>query len=122
MNSRVDASRLHERDHRPVAAGAPPQRRHEVRIRQAPDVEHQIGVDRHAVLEAEAEQRDDQAGPGPIARQAHEELPQLVHRHVRRVDDLVGHARGWRSAAPARRGCLRSPTVRAPADAAAASR
>ena len=26
----------------------------------------------------------------PIARQRHEELPQLVHRHVRRVDDLVG--------------------------------
>ena len=44
----------------------------------------------------------------PVARQAHEELPQLVDRHVRRVDDLVGHARGSRSAARARRGSLRS--------------
>ena len=61
MNSRVDASRLHERGHRAVAAGPAPQRRHEVRVRQAAHVEHQVGVDRHAVLEAEAEQRDDQA-------------------------------------------------------------
>ena len=51
---------LHERDDRAVAAGPPPQRRHEMRIGQAAHVEHQIGVDRHAVLEAEAQHRDDQ--------------------------------------------------------------
>ena len=46
---------LHELGDRPVAAGPPPQRRHEMRIRQAAHVEHEVGVDRHAVLEAEAE-------------------------------------------------------------------
>ena len=61
MNSRVDASRSMKRADRAVAAGAPAQRRHEMRIRQAAHVEHQIGVDRHAVLEAEAEQRDRRA-------------------------------------------------------------
>ena len=46
---------------RAIAAGAAAQRRHEVRVRQAADVEHEVGVDRHAVLEAEAEQRDHEA-------------------------------------------------------------
>ena len=64
MNSRVDGVLLHERHDRAVAAGPPPQRRHEMRIRQAADVEHQVGVDRHAVLEAEAQQRDHQLAPG----------------------------------------------------------
>jgi hypothetical protein len=54
MNSRVDASRSMKR-HRAVAPGPPPQRRHEMRIRQAAHVEHEVGVDRHAVLVAEAE-------------------------------------------------------------------
>ena len=106
MNSRVDGVPLHERRDGAVAAGPPPQRRHEMRVRQAAHVEHQVGVDRHAVLVAEAEERHRPAARATRSRDsAHEELPQLVDRHVRRVDDLVGHARGWRSAARARRGC-----------------
>ena len=65
MNSRVDGVALHEGDHGAVAAGPPAQRRHEVRVRQAAHVEDEIGVDRHAVLEAEAEERDDQARARP---------------------------------------------------------
>ena len=72
MNSRVDAIALQE-------GGAPPrsrpvrrpQRRHEVRVRQEADVEQQVGVDRHAVLEAEAEERDDQ----PRARRGRATAP-----------------------------------------------
>ena len=69
MNSRVDGVALHEARDRAIASRAAPQRRHEVRIRQAADVEHQIGVDRHAVLVAEAEQRDDELRARPVARQ-----------------------------------------------------
>ena len=67
MNSRVDASRSMNVDNRPVAPGPAAQRGHEMRIREAAHVEHEIGVDRDAVLEAEAEQRDDQLAraPGP---------------------------------------------------------
>ena len=60
MNSRVDASFSMNCDDRAIAPGPPPQRRHEMRVRQTAHVEHEIGVDRHAVLEAEAEERDDQ--------------------------------------------------------------
>ena len=52
------------------------------------------------MLVAEAEERDRRGSARERSRdRAHEELPQLVDRHVRRVDDLVRHARGWRSAA-----------------------
>ncbi len=68
MNSRLDSVALHELHHGAVAPGAPAQRGDEVRIRQAAHVEHEIGVDRHAVLVAEAEQRDDE--PRPRARRA----------------------------------------------------
>ena len=43
------------------------------------------------MLVAEAEQRDHEPRLRAIARQTHEELPQLVDRHVRRVHDLVRH-------------------------------
>ena len=82
---------LHEFGDGAIASRAPAQRRDEMRVRQAPYVEHQIGVDRHAVFVAEAEERDHQARLRSIARQPHEELPQLVYGHVGRVDDLVGH-------------------------------
>jgi hypothetical protein len=63
-----------------------------VRIGQEPRVEHQIGVEWHAVLEAEAEEGHDRTGAGAtVARGGHECVPQLVHGHVRGVDDLVGH-------------------------------
>ena len=53
---------VEERTHLAVAARVRPQRRHEVRVRQEPDVEQQVGVDRDAVLEAEAQDRDDELG------------------------------------------------------------
>ena len=46
-------NRLEEFDHRRIAAGQRAQRRLVMRIRQAADVEHEIGVERGAVLEAE---------------------------------------------------------------------
>jgi len=52
---------LHELDDRAVAPRPPPQGPHEMRIRQASDVEHEIRVERHAVLVSKAEDRDDEA-------------------------------------------------------------
>src|SRR3954469_476546 len=48
---------LHEIHDRAVPAGALAQRRHEMRIRQAADVERQVRVHRQTVLIAEAQQR-----------------------------------------------------------------
>ena len=93
MNSRVEVSRSMKLATAAIAARAAAQRGHEVRVRQTADVEHQIGIDRQAVLEAEAEQRDHQLRRRAVARQRHEELPQLVDRHVGRVDDFVGQSR-----------------------------
>src|ERR671930_46291 len=87
MNSTVEASRSMNW----ATARSRPVRRREMRIRQAPDVEHQIGIDRDAMFVAEAEKRDDQARARRVARQPHEELAQLVDGHVGRVDDLAGH-------------------------------
>ena len=81
---------FHERHHRPIAARTPAQRGHEMRIRQAPDVEDEIGVARQPVLVAEAQQRQHQLRRPAAARQRHEELAQLVDGHVGRVDDFVG--------------------------------
>ena len=83
---------VQEAAHFLIAAGVRPQRRHEMRVRQEPHVEQQVGVDRNAVLEPEAQDRDDQPRAGrAAARDAGEDVPQLVHRHRRRVDDVVGH-------------------------------
>src|SRR5436190_9969442 len=46
---------LHERRHGPVAARPPAQCRYEMRIRETPDVEHQVGIDGYAVLVPETE-------------------------------------------------------------------
>src|SRR5215203_1573546 len=46
-------------EHLRVAAGMRPELRDEVWIRQEPDVEQQVRIHRNAVLEAEAEDRDD---------------------------------------------------------------
>ena len=123
MNSRVDGVALHERRDRPVAPGPAPQRRHEVRVRQAPHVEHQVGVDRHAVLEAEAEEGDDEAG----ARADPRDSPMKNCRSSWTVMSDVSTISSAMLAdgvimRAARRGSPRSPTDPAPADAAAASR
>src|SRR5262245_7763696 len=80
---------LHELHARAVASGPAAERRGELRIRQAPRVEHEVRVDRQTVLEPEAEDGNDETRARTLARQAHEELPELVDRHVRGVDDLV---------------------------------
>src|SRR5262245_46644895 len=80
---------LHELHDRPVASGPAAERRDEMRIRQAPRVEHEVGVDRQAVLEPEAEKRNDKTRLRTLAGQAHEELPELVDSHVQGVEDLV---------------------------------
>ena len=56
----VDGVLSHERHDAPVLAGLRLQRGHEVRVRQEAHVEHEVGVERHAVLEAEAQERDEQ--------------------------------------------------------------
>ena len=59
-------------------------------------------------LKPKLSERHHQPGSRAIARQPHEELPQLVDGHVRRVDDLVGQLADRPSAARARRGSPRS--------------
>ena len=60
MNCRVDAAAAPGTSRPRGPSRSRPQRRHEVRVRQAAHVEHEVGVERHAVLEAEAEERDHQ--------------------------------------------------------------
>src|SRR6266498_569027 len=80
---------FHEFHHGAVATRPPAQPRHEMRVRQAADVEHQIGVERNTMLETEAEKRDDEPGARTVAGETHEELAQLVDRHVGGIDDFV---------------------------------
>ena len=65
----------------------------EMRIGQEAAVEHQVGVERHAVFEAEALERQHQprALGGGRATIAWKICAQLVNGEVRRVDDLVRH-------------------------------
>ena len=97
----MSSNRLEELDDRPIAAGPLAQPGDEVRVGQEAHVEDEVGVERQPVLEAEAEERHRQA---PRARRAeragHEGLAQLVHVHVRRVDDLVGECGGLRQPRP----------------------
>ena len=59
---------IEEAHHLLVAPGMRTKRRHEMRVRQKPDVEQQIQVDRNAVFEAEAQNRDDQLCAGRARR------------------------------------------------------
>src|SRR5690606_33102992 len=66
-----------------ILAGTGAEVRLEMRVRQEPCVEHEIGVQRHTVLEPETEQRDDGSWPRlAFARRRHEGVPQFVHGHV----------------------------------------
>ena len=77
--------------HPAVAAVQRPQRLHEVRVGQEADVEHQIGVERDAVLEAERHQRDGQARPPPGRDVVlDEQVLELVHGERGRVHHAVG--------------------------------
>ena len=74
-----------------VASRVRPQRRHEMRVGQEPDVEQQIRIDRDPVFEPEAENRDDQLGAWRRARRdAGEDVTQLVDRHLRGVQHVIG--------------------------------
>src|SRR5258706_609325 len=65
---------LHERHDGPIPPGAAPESRDEVGVRQAADVEDQIGVDGNAVLVAEADDGYHKLCSTALARHAHEEL------------------------------------------------
>ncbi len=83
---------LHVADHRLVAAREVPQAVDEIRVRQAPHVEHEVRIERHAVLVAKTHQVDHHFRPGSsVARHPHENVAQLVHRQVRGVEDQVRH-------------------------------
>ena len=64
-----------------------------MRVRQEPDVEHQVGVHRNAVLVAEAHEIDGQVGFLIAAdpREGRERLAELMDRQIGGVDNLVGH-------------------------------
>ena len=95
----------------------------EMRVGQKPAVEHQVGVERHAVLEAEAlEGQHQPRARVAVARHRLEDLPQLVDGEVRRVHDLVGHRADLREHLPLFVDRIADRPVRAPADAAAAFR
>ena len=62
-----------------------------VRVLHEPDVEHEVGLERHAVLEAEADQLDrEPVRLGGVAEPGEDPLAQLPQRQVGRVDDDVG--------------------------------
>src|SRR6476646_8742772 len=62
-----------------------------VRVLHEPDVEHEVGLERDAVLEAEADQLDrEPVGVRRVAEPGEDPLPQLAQRQIRGVDDDVG--------------------------------
>jgi len=68
-----------------------PQRVDVVRVLHEPDVEHQVGLEGHAVLEAKADQLEDEFLAGRRVFQVGEDpLLELSQRQVRGVDDEVG--------------------------------
>ena len=73
-----------------VAAGERAQRRIPVGIRQRARVEHEIGVARDAVLEAEGLDQQRQPRGAAFLHALADELAQVVHAHARGVDDQVG--------------------------------
>src|SRR5829696_5467505 len=76
-------------------AGWGPQLRDPVRVRQEPDVEDHVGIDRYAVLESEGDQRDPKPVFGFTAVRVGDPRRKLVHVERRRVDHQVsGRAQG----------------------------
>ena len=111
-NSRVDAVTAHVADNGWIATGQAAEAGDEVRVRQAADVEHQIGVNRHAVLEAKAHEIDHHLGLRcAAARHPHEDVPQFVDREVRRVQDQIGHRADGVELAPLFRDALAHRTI-----------
>ncbi len=83
-----------------VGAGQVPQLAHEVRVLEEADVEDDVGVDGHAVLEAEGDEARHHAGRAARGRPelGDDAAAQLVDREVGRVDD-ARRARAERSEA-----------------------
>ena len=81
-------------DERPDLLGQPgqrPQLGDVERVLHEPDVEHEVGLERHAVLEAEADELDRELVGPDIGRELGEQpLAQLAQRQVRGVEDDVG--------------------------------
>ena len=82
--------RLEKMHHRLVAAGERTQIRLPVGIRQRAGIEHEIGIARYAVLEAERFEQHRHAVARPLADAAVDELAQRVHAHARGVDHQIG--------------------------------
>ena len=71
--------------------GLGPQGLDVVRVLHEPDVEHEVGLQRHAVLVAEADDLDREAVRALDVAEAREDsLPELAQRQVARVDHYVG--------------------------------
>ena len=81
----------HPEHHRPVPPVQAPEPGHEVRIGQETHVEHEIGVDGDAVLEAEGQEGDPHAGPD-LAGSVHadQHVAELVHGQRGSVDHAIG--------------------------------
>src|SRR3989449_11662165 len=73
-----------------AAAGQGTQRFVVVRVRQEPHIEHEIGVERDAILISERDHGDGQGGRvrSPHER-VHDGVPQFSHAQCRRIDDLT---------------------------------
>ena len=79
------------RGHLGVEPGLLAKLRNKVRIGQEADVEHHIGVERHTVLEAEAEAGDQQLlGLFLVAKALQDVGAQLVYVEIRSVNQRVG--------------------------------
>src|SRR4029453_10170964 len=72
-----------------VKPGARAQLRYPVRVRQEPAVDHEVGVDRQAVLVAEGDHSRPKTALVLLAEHSIDLAPELVHVQHRRVDDDV---------------------------------
>ncbi len=79
-----------EADDRGVAPGEAAQRRLPVGVGKRARVEHEVGIARNAVLEAERLEGDRQPAGGALPDALVDELAQRVHAHARGVDDQIG--------------------------------
>ena len=84
--------------------GARPERLDVVRVLHEPDVEHEVGLERHAVLVAEADQLDGRAGPRPGRRRGGRRSARAAR---------AGRARSCRARRRPRRGPGRAARARA---------
>ena len=92
MNSCVCGKRANVFGDPRVASGQRAELGHEMRIGQEADIEHQVGIVGHAVLESEADAGDQNVFLGRLFLEALGQVrAQFVHVEFRSVDDQVGN-------------------------------